>query len=165
MKKIVPLAIIVGIMLIFTGANRRADANPTPQLLSGILNKMEKANQELKSLRAELIQQKTNPQINITDTTYGTLIYKPAAARDKGQERIDYTRPSKDIFALVGENVTFYQPRINQVYKNTLAKASKGKVNGMSQLVGLDGSLKSLNGTYGIEYVKDETINGQMMTV
>src|SRR5215813_9413761 len=117
MKRIVPLAIIVGMLIALAGANHHADANPMPQILTGILNKMEKAHQDLKSLKAELIQQKTNPQINITDTTYGTIIYKPAIGKEKGKVRIDYTKPSKDIFALVGENVTFYQPRINQVYK------------------------------------------------
>ncbi len=165
MKKIATLAIIVGMLVTLAGANRRADANPTPQILTGILNKMEKAHQEMKSLKAELIQQKTNPQINITDTLHGNLLYKPGTGKEKGKVRVDYTRPSKDIFAVVGENVTFYQPRINQAYKNTLAKSSKGKTGGMSQLVGLDGSVKSLGGNYNIDYVKDEAVNGQMTTM
>ena len=146
-------------------------ATPTPsgalpqQMLTGILNKMEKAHQELKSLRAELSQQKTNSQIGITDNEYGSLIYKPSAGRAKGKLRIDYTRPSKDTIALVGDNVIFYQPRINQVFKSTLAKAAKGKVGGFSQLIGLDGSIKSMASSYNIEFLKDETINGQKTTL
>lgn len=140
-------------------------APPAQQMLTGILNKMEKAHQELKSLRAELFQQKTNAQIGISDNEYGSLLYKPAAGRGKGRLRIDYTRPSKDTIALVGDNVVYYQPRINQVFKSTLAKAAKGKVGGYTQLIGLDGSVKSLAGNYNIEFLRDETINGQKTTL
>jgi len=130
-----------------------------------ILNRMEKAHLEMKSLRAELFQQKTNAQIGVSDNEYGTLIYKPTAGQNKGKLRIDYTRPSKDIIALVGDNVVFYQPRINQVFKSTLAKAAKGKVSGYSQLIGLDGSVKSLAGNYSIEIAGDEVTNGQKTTI
>lgn len=136
-----------------------------PQMLTGILNKMEKAHQELKSLKAELFQQKTNAQIGISDNEYGSLLYKPSAGRGKGRLRIDYTRPSKDTIAMVGDNVVYYQPRINQVFKSTLAKAAKGKVGGYTQLIGLDGSVKSLAGNYNIEFLRDETINGQKTTL
>jgi outer membrane lipoprotein-sorting protein len=168
MKRHIALAFsltILGMGLVMTGAVRRADATTTPQILTGILNKMENAHQSLKSLKAEVVQEKTNPQIKITDTSIGGLIYKPAAGKEKGKFRIDYTRPSKDILAAVGENITFYQPRINQVYKNTMAKVSKGKLNGPTQYIGLDGSIKSQSGNYNIEYVKDEPINGQMATM
>ncbi len=156
---------IVGILFSITGESQRTAASPAPQILTGILNKMEKAHQELKSLKAEVVQQKTNPQINITDTSLGSIIYKPAVGKDKGKVRVDYVRPTKDVFALVGENVTFYQPRINQVFKNSVNKLSKGKAGGFSQLPGLDGSVKSLGSNFNIEYIKDESINGQLTTM
>jgi outer membrane lipoprotein-sorting protein len=164
MRKFLTLTVIAGLLILLGGADRRVDA--TPQLLTGILNKMEKAHQDLKSLKAELIQQKTNSQIGITDKEFGALIYKPADGKSRGKLRVDYVRPSKDIISLIGENLTYYQPRINQVYKTTLAKASKGKVSGYAQLVGLDGSLKSQTNNYNIEMVKlDEAVNGQMTAV
>jgi outer membrane lipoprotein-sorting protein len=164
MRKFLTLTVIAGLLMLLGGADRRVDA--TPQLLTGILNKMEKAHQDLKSLKAELIQQKTNSQIGITDKEFGALIYKPADGKSRGKLRVDYVRPSKDIISLIGENLTYYQPRINQVYKTTLAKASKGKVSGYAQLVGLDGSLKSQTNNYNIEMVKlDEAVNGQMTAV
>ncbi len=140
-------------------------AGMAQQTLNTILNRMEKAHQEMKSLRAEMVQQKTNAQIGISDNEYGSLIYKPSAGRNKGRLRINYSRPSNDVIAIVGESVVFYQPRINQVFKSTLAKASKGKVGGYTQLIGLDGSVKSLAGSYNIEQVRDETIGGQATTM
>jgi outer membrane lipoprotein-sorting protein len=153
---------IAGMLILLTGTD--VDAN-TPQLLTGILNKMEKAHQEMKSLKADLVQETTNSQIGITDTVFGAVLYKPAEGKTKGKLRIDYSKPNKDIIALVGENFTFYQPRINQALKLTIAKASKSKVGAMSAFFALDSSLKSLVGTYNIDYLKDESIDGQPTTV
>jgi outer membrane lipoprotein-sorting protein len=165
MRKVLTIMTVAGMLLLLLGVDRPADANTKPQLLTGILNKMERAHQEMKSLKAEMVQQKTNSQIGITDTDFGAIIYKPAEGKSKGKLRIDYIKPTKDIIALVGENFTYYQPRINQALKSTLAKASKGKASGYIGLYGLDSSLKSLVSTYNIDYLKDEEINGQPATV
>jgi outer membrane lipoprotein-sorting protein len=165
MRKVLTIMTVAGMLILLLGADRPADANTKPQLLTGILNKMERAHQEMKSLKAEMIQQKTNSQIGITDTEYGSILYKPAEGKSKGKLRIDYIKPTKDIIALVGENFTYYQPRINQAFKSTLAKASKGKAGNYVSLFGLDSSLKSLVNTYNIDYLKDEEIDGQPATV
>jgi outer membrane lipoprotein-sorting protein len=161
------LAVIVGMLLLFMGADRRADANAQPQLLTGILNKMEKASQDLKSLKAEMVLQKTNTQIGVTDSEYAQLLYKPAIGRNKQKLRIDYTKPSKDIVSVDGDNFIFYQPRINQAFKGLASKLSKGKQGGLAQfiVIGLSGSLKSASGKYQISFVKDEMVNGSMASV
>jgi outer membrane lipoprotein-sorting protein len=158
MKKIMSLAIIAGISLLLAGANADAQA----PILTGILNKMEKANQDLKSLKAEMVLEKTNTQIGVTDSEYGQLIYKPGTQKSKQKLRIDYTKPSKDILAVDGDNYVYYQPRINQAFKGIASKISKGKESGLAQFItiGLNGSLKSASGKYNISFVKDETIEG-----
>jgi outer membrane lipoprotein-sorting protein len=163
MRRFATLIVTAGLLVGLTGASRRADAGASAQLLSGILAKMEKAHSELKSLRAVIIQQKTNTQIGTSDTDYGTLIYKPSA-KGQGRLRIDYTKPDVRVFAAIGNNVIFYQPRINQALKSTVAKASKGRVGGYAQFIGLDGSIKSLAKDYHFEYVKDELVNNRMAT-
>jgi len=165
MKKLMTVALIAGMILALAGSTSsfRVDANTKPQILTGILNKMENAHHQMKSLKAELVQQKTNPQIGSTDTDYGVVLYKPASGKEKGKLRIDYIRPSKDIVSVVGENITFYQPRINQVFKGPLGKVSKGKAG--TNFIGLDSSLKNLTASYNIDFVKDEAVNGQMTTV
>jgi outer membrane lipoprotein-sorting protein len=167
MNKLISLAIIGGISLLIAGAGRTASANAQPQILTGILNKMEKANQDLKSLKAEMILQKTNNQIGVTDSEYGQLIYKPGTPKSKQKLRIDYTKPSKDILAVDGDNYTYYQPRINQAFKGLASKISKGKQDGLAQFItiGLNGSLKSASGKYNISFVKDETVEGMTTSV
>lgn len=157
------LTTLLGVLLAWGTGASSVEANGN---LNALLQKMEKAHLELKSLKAELKQQKVNPQIGSTDTDYGTLIYKPAVggASGKGRMRIDYTRPDTRTVSVVGENFVFYQPRINQVVKTTIAKASKGRTGGYTAIIGLDGSVKNLAGNYNIQIVKDEAINGQMTT-
>ncbi len=167
MKKLISLAVIAGISLLIAGADGSASANSQAQLLTGILNKMEKAHLDLKSLKAEMVLERTNTQIGVTDSEFGQLLYKPGAKKSKQKLRIDYTKPSKDILAVDGDNFVFYQPRINQAFKGMASKYSKGKQGGLAQFItiALDGSLKSASGKYNIGFVKDEMVEGVMTSV
>jgi|SRR5882672_741533 len=167
MKKLISLVVIAGISLLLAGADRSGSANAQPQILTGILNKMEKAHQDLKSLKAEMVLEKTNTQIGVTDSEYGQLLYKPGATKSKQKLRIDYTKPSKDILAVDGDNFVFYQPRINQAFKGLASKYSKGKQGGLAQFItiALDGSLKSASGKYNISFVKDEMVDSTMTSM
>ncbi|MGH9803426.1 MAG: LolA family protein [Blastocatellia bacterium] len=163
MKKIMTLAMIVGLALALAGTIPAANAETTPQILTGILNKMENAHKQMKSLKADLIQEKVNPQIGSKDSDYGSLIYKPASGKDKGKLRIDYTKPGVRTLSVIGENFTFYEPNLKQAMKSTVSKASKGKTG--AQLVGLDGSLKALLNNYNMDIVGDAPVNGQTATI
>jgi outer membrane lipoprotein-sorting protein len=167
MKKLISLAIIAGISLLIAGVDRSASANTQAQLLTGILNKMEKAHQDLKSLKAEMILERTNTQIGVTDSEFGQLLYKPGPQKSKQKLRIDYTKPSQDVLAVDGDNFVFYQPRIKQAFKGMASKYSKGKQGGLAQFItiALDGSLKSASGKYNIGFVKDEMVEGVMTSV
>lgn len=165
MKRVLTLLALSATFIILTGGSAdRVVANGTPQILTGILQKMEKAHLDLKSLKAAIVQHKINSQIGSKDTDYGILLYKPAIGNGKGKLRIDYSKPDIRVVSVVGESFTFYQPRINQVVKMSIAKASKGKTGNYTQIVGLDDSVKNLAKNYSIEYVKDEMVNGQMAT-
>ncbi|HEX2489628.1 MAG TPA: outer membrane lipoprotein carrier protein LolA [Blastocatellia bacterium] len=167
MKKLISLAIMAGISLLIAGVDRSASANTQDQLLTGILNKMEKAHQDLKSLKAEMVLERTNTQIGVTDSEFGQLLYKPGPQKSKQKLRIDYTKPSKDVLAVDGDNFVFYQPRIKQALKGMASKYSKGRQGGLAQFItiALDGSLKSASGKYNIGFVKDEMVEGVMTSV
>src|SRR5262245_57135705 len=97
MKRLTSLALSAAVLFCLIGAGFRADANTAPQLLTGILAKMEKMHKELKSLKAQIVQEKTNVQIGTKDKDYGTLLYKPANSKAKGKLRIDYTKPTNNV--------------------------------------------------------------------
>lgn len=161
MTRVISISLVVGAFLILSsGGTSQVQANGSPQILTGILQKIERAHLDLKSLKAVIVQQRINSQIGSKDTDSGVLIYKPPVGNSKGKLRIDYNKPDVRVVSLVGENLIFYQPRINQVVKMSVAKASKDKA--YTQIVGLDSSVKNLTKSYNIEYVKDEMINGKM---
>jgi outer membrane lipoprotein-sorting protein len=165
-RKLILLGVFLvtpGLIEVFIAANHASKADPANQMLAGVLSKMEKANRELKSLRAVITQERVNVQIGVKDTESGVIIYKPGDG-GKGRLRIDYQKPSTNVVSVIGDSFVFYQPRINQALKTTLSKAAKGRTGGYQQLVGLDRSLKSLFQNYQIEYVKDEAVDGQMAT-
>jgi outer membrane lipoprotein-sorting protein len=160
MKRTIHLAVILALLLT-SGIYQNTPASG--QLLTGVLAKMQAAHRNLRAMRAGMVQQRRNPQIGSVDTDYGTLIYKPGS-KGKSKLRIDYTRPDQKSVSVIGENLTFYEPRINQVLKTTLSKAAKGRTSSYSALVGLDSSLESLTRDYNVEYLKDELVNGQPAT-
>jgi outer membrane lipoprotein carrier protein len=162
-KRTISLAVIAALLTMTVGTYHHTEAKAAPQLLTGVLSKMQTAHRGLRSMRASMVQQRRNPQIGSTETDYGTFLYKPGG-RGKSKLRIDYTRPDQKSVSVVGENLTFYQPRINQVLKTTLSKAAKGKTSSYSALVGLDSSLESLTKDYNVEYVKDELVGGKPTT-
>lgn len=162
MKRTISLAAIFALLLT-AGTYQNTRATAGSQLLTGVLSKMQTAHRNLRSLRTGMAQVRHNPQIGSTETDYGTLIYKPGA-KGKSKMRIDYTRPDQKSVSVLGENLVFYQPRINQVLKTTISKAAKGKTSSYSALVGLDGSLESLTRDYNVDYVKDELVNGKQTT-
>jgi outer membrane lipoprotein-sorting protein len=159
MKRITTIALSAALLAFTLGADRRADASP--QLLTGILAKMEKMNKDLRSLKAGLVQEKVNNQIGTKDKDFGTLIYKPGAGKTKGKLRIDYTKPALNTVAVNGDSFLFYQPKLNQAFKNTLAKAARGRVGGYAQILGLDGSVRGLLDQYNVEYKGDGNVDGQ----
>lgn len=163
MKRIISLAVIFALLMtagIYQNTQAKVGGG---QLLTGILAKMQTAHRSLRSMRTPMVQVRRNPQIGSIETDYGTLIYKPGS-KGKSKMRIDYTRPDQKSVSVVGENLVFYQPRINQALKTTLSKAAKGKTSSYSALVGLDSSLESLTRDYNVEYIKDELVNGEQAT-
>jgi outer membrane lipoprotein-sorting protein len=163
LKRTVSLVVVIALVMMSVGSYEHTQAKAATQLLTGVLSKMQAAHRSLRSMRAAMVQQRRNPQIGSTDTDYGTLIYKPGG-KGKSKLRIDYTRPDQKSVAVIGEHLTFYEPRINQVLKTTISKAAKGKTSSYSALVGLDSSLESLTKDYHVEYVKDELVNGKPAT-
>ncbi|HZS04555.1 MAG TPA: outer membrane lipoprotein carrier protein LolA [Blastocatellia bacterium] len=163
MKRFLSVAITLTLLIgLFTGINNDAKANTAPQLLTGILQKMENAHRNLKSMKAAIVQKRVNSQIGTSDTDYGVVAYKPENGRLK--LRVDYTKPDTRTLAIVGDSLTFYQPRINQALKTSIGKATKNRATSSALLALFTGSAKSLTGRYNIDIVGEETVNGRPTT-
>lgn len=133
-----------------------APAQSTNPLVTGILDKMARAANNLRTLRATLRQQKINTQLGIQDVVeQGTLFYKPA--RDgKTLLRIDYVSPEVKTVLVNGDRFQLYQPKINQALEGTIKENARSSSVGFFSLR-IDGKTIS---AYEISYVKDEMIDG-----
>lgn len=133
-----------------------AAGQSTNPLVTGILDKMARAANGLRTMRATLRQQKINTQLGIKDAVEeGTLLYKPER-NGKTLLRIDYHTPEVKTVLVNGDRFQLYQPQINQALEGTIKENSKASSVGFFSLR-IDG--KSLS-TYEISYVKDEVIDG-----
>jgi len=162
MKKFVTLFTVAIMMAVFTaGSQPTAAANSSStQLLTVILDKVARAGQQLKSLQANLSQQKINTQLGIKDPIeIGVIYYKPLG-NGKSQLRIDYINPEPKTLIVNGDFISFYQPIINQAFESTAKNLSKGQAGALISFT----INTSMRNNYNIDLGKDEVINGKKTT-
>lgn len=147
---------VLALACVTGGSALPASAQATNPLVTGILDKMARAANNLRTLRATLRQQKINTQLGIQDVIeHGTLFYKPAR-KGKTLLRIDYVSPEVKTVLVNGDRFQLYQPKINQALEGTIKENSKASSVGFFSLR-IDGKALS---TYEISYVKDEVVDG-----
>jgi outer membrane lipoprotein-sorting protein len=161
MKKFFGMA-IVGMMMTMVMLNARsAQASAPSTVLANILDKMTTAASGLRSLKANIKQQKTNTQLGIKGPVEsGTLYYKPLKD-GKSQLRIDYSTPDVKVLVVDGDKFQLYQPELKQMIQSSIQ--SYAKQNSAGAL-----SLKFDAGTkdrYNISYVRDEDVEGVQTSV
>lgn len=134
------------------------------QVMSPVLVKMEQAGRNLKSLQAGIAQEKIDRTLGVKENSVGTLFYKAAAP---GNERVllEYTKPIPETVAVVGDKVTIYQPRINQLFL-TSRQASANKNRSINFIgLGYTEAAAELRDRYNITILGDDKINGRPATM
>lgn len=123
--------------------------------LDEVLSNMERAARSLKSMEAELNQEKRDMQIGGKEIYRGRIYFLHGKACDK--VRIDYSIPQGQVVAVGCSEITLYQPRINQVILTTRqAQASKNQE--FSFLATPYKSVPELKKQYNIVYTGDEQL-------
>jgi outer membrane lipoprotein-sorting protein len=151
------IAFAAGAPLAATGAAA------TTQMAPAVLTKMEQAGQNLKTLQAGISQEKIDRTLGVKENSTGTFFYKAAAP---GNERVllEYTSPIPETVSVVGDKVSIYQPRLNQLFV-TSRKASAGKNKSLGFLgLAYSDAAAQLREKYSITILGEDTINGQSAT-
>lgn len=131
-------------------------------VLQEILNRMDKHNQSLQTLRANVTMEKYNPQIKVTDVTEGTVMYLPVK-KDNPLVRIDWTKPVTETLAVVRGDYIVYTPRLNQYIKGKTKDAQgSGKASGALGFMNM--SKAELKANYSIKYLGEETLSNNVKT-
>ena len=134
----------------------------TKAQLQEILNRMDKNNQTLQSLRANAIMVKYDSVLKESDTREGKTIYLPTKGRE-AFVRIDWTKPEETLAVAKGKYIV-YRPRLNQAITGNVKDAKgSGKANGALAFMNM--SKAQLKANYAIKYLGAETVSNGTETV
>src|SRR4030095_14071285 len=102
----------------------RADAQAG--LVSSLYTRMQRNQQTLKSLSADISMVKYNSQIRENDEFYGTVKYIPVGGKS-AFVRLEWTKPQHEILAVANGAYILYRPRLNMAYVGTTNSIKSGK--------------------------------------
>ncbi len=128
-----------------------------------ILKRMENNRSLLKTLRANVMMDKYNPQLDIHDVTQGSIIYLPGRSERDMYIRIDWTKPAQEQLAVVKGEYTIYRPRLGQAITGKVesAKNSAGAGNALSFM---NMSKEQLKANYTVKYLGEEQVSSGVKT-
>ncbi len=140
-----------------------AKAAGAAQMMAPVLAKMEQAGRDLKTLQAGIAQHKVDRTLGVVEDSAGTVLYKAAP---QGAERVllQYTEPFPETVSVVGDKVSIYQPKLNQLFVTSRrAGANKNRSIGFLGLAYSDAA-KQLRDRYDITILGDDPVNGKPAT-
>jgi outer membrane lipoprotein-sorting protein len=147
-KKILLLSICSSLFAVF------GVSNASGQIVNEIVSRMDRHNQSLTSLRANITMVKVNEQLGgVTDTQEGTVIYEPQR-RGNPRVRIDWRSPNES-FALVGNEYTIYRPNLKQAITGNVNQARNNSQNLGSALAFMNMSREELRSNFNVALVNE----------
>ena len=149
--------------LCLAGVAPAAKAAAAAQMMAPVLAKMEQAGRQLKTLQAGIAQKKVDRTLGVTENSAGTLLYKAAP---EGSERVllQYTEPFPETVSVIGDKVSIYQPKLNQVFVTSRkAGANKNREIGFLGLSYGDAA-QQLRDRYDVTVLGEDLVNGKPAT-
>lgn len=131
-------------------------------LVSSLYTRMQRNQQTLKSLSADISMVKYNSQIRDSDEFYGTVKYIPVGGKS-AFVRLEWTKPQHEILAVANGAYILYRPRLNMAYVGTTNSIKSGKDSDVLALLNM--STSQLRTRFGdLQDVRDETLWGGVAT-
>ena len=160
MKSFIRLSLAALALIVFF--NAFAVVETKAQYLQEILNRMDKHNRSLQTLRSNVTMEKYQSQLKETDVTEGAVLYLPMKKGDP-LLRIDWTKPVEETLAVVKGEYILYRRRLNQ-YMTGQTKNAKGSGKANNALAFMNMSKAQLKANYSIKYIGEESVNGGTRT-
>ncbi|CAN5419782.1 hypothetical protein BH18ACI3_BH18ACI3_15530 [soil metagenome] len=146
----------ITLMLLFSSFAPN-ETHAQARVLGDILDRMDRNNKTLSSLRADVTMAKQNAQLGgDPEITKGTVIYAPRKGKD-ALVRIDWIKPDESLAVVDGEYI-IYRPRLNQAYTGKVNKA-KGNAKANGALAFMNMSRVQLNANYTAAYLGEGTLS------
>lgn len=132
--------------------------NPLPE----ILKRMDEHQKALTSLKASVMMDKYNPQIDTHDVYEGVSQYVAVKGRD-ARVRIDWNKPAQETLAYADGQYIIYRPRTGEALTGN--RSSKGNSSSASSALSfMNMSKEQLRANYSVKYLGRETVSGGVDT-
>lgn len=130
-------------------------------ILNEILKRMDEHQKALSSLKANVMMDKYNSQLDEHDIYEGTAMYLPAKGRD-ALVRIDWAKPQQEILSVVNKQYVLYRPRLPQAITGSVNNTKNTKVAGPMEFLKM--SKEQLRANYTVVYLGQEQVSGGIPT-
>lgn len=115
MKRFLTPILAVALVLLALVAVPLRRSNAQAGLVSSLYTRMQRAQQNLKTLSADISMDKYNAQLRDSDKFYGTVKYIPVGGRS-AFVRLEWIKPQHEILAVANGAYVLYRPRLNMAY-------------------------------------------------
>jgi len=152
------LASLVAASLPLTSASAQAG------LVSSIYTRMQRAQQSLTSLRANISMQKYNSQLRDSDDYKGMIFYIPGPGGSRASMlRLEWTSPQHETLTVANNSYQLYRPRLGTVVEGS-TRGIKGKENDLLSLLNMSPAQLRTRFDVSPDDVRDETLWGGVWT-
>lgn len=151
-------------LLAATAVSSLSRANGQAGLVSSVLSRMERAKQNLKTLRANINMSKYNSQLRDTEQFNGVVLYIPGAAGSASAfVRLEWTKPQHEILTVGNGSYSLYRPRLNMVMEGKTGSIKSEKDGDVLALMNMSATqLRTKFGNFQDE--REETLWGGVHT-
>lgn len=162
MKRFLTPILAFALVIIALGAIPLPRTNAQAGLVSSLYTRMQRNQQTLKTLSADISMDKYNSQIGDSDKFYGTVKYIPVGGRS-AFVRLEWTKPQHEILAVANGAYILYRPRLNMAYVGTTNSIKSEKDSDVLALLNM--STTQLRSRFGdLQDLRDETLWGGVVT-
>lgn len=162
MKRFLTPILAFALVIIALGAIPLPRTNAQAGLVSSLYTRMQRNQQTLKTLSADISMDKYNSQIGDSDKFYGTVKYIPVGGKS-ALVRLEWTKPQHEILAVANGAYILYRPRLNMAYVGTTNSIKSEKDSDVLALLNM--STTQLRARFGdLQDLRDETLWGGVAT-
>jgi len=125
--------------------------------INEILKRMDEHYKALKSLRTNVVYEKYDSVVKVSDKMEGKAIYLPQKGKD-ALFRVDWTRPVESL-SVVNKQYVIYRPRLSQAIVGSTEKVKNDSSKVSSPLAFINMSKEQLKANYTMKYLGEETLS------
>lgn len=131
--------------------------------INEILKRMDEHQKALSSLKAGVMMDKYNAQLDEHDIYEGSAKYVKLKEKDAAF-RLDWVKPQQESLSVVNKKYVSYRPRLKQAIYGNVDDAQKKNTGGAGNFDFINMSKEQLKANYVVKYMGEEQVKGGIPT-